>query len=142
VPIVDVEDLQHPHHEVGFGAGGGGAAGCVDLGHQGGERVNQLQARPVGADLGPGTVAKLTAFGSGMPHERRIVPEALHTFAMCGKAVFKFVACSVADLNEIADLEQDFQFSPVWVVPSATTHDEVVAGLRTLAEPVLARGWT
>lgn len=84
---------------------------------------------------------KLTAFGSGMPQEQRIVPKALRTFATCGKAVFKFVACSVADLNEIADLEQDFQLAPLWVMPSATTHDEIVAGLRTLAEPVLARGW-
>jgi 7-carboxy-7-deazaguanine synthase len=84
---------------------------------------------------------KLTAFGSNMPRERRIASEALHTFAACGKAVFKFVACSIVDLDEIADLEQDFQLSPVWVMPAATTHDEVVAGLRILADPVLARGW-
>ncbi|MGQ0776608.1 MAG: 7-carboxy-7-deazaguanine synthase QueE [Pseudonocardiales bacterium] len=84
---------------------------------------------------------KLAAFGGGVSRERRIVPEALHVFAASGKAVFKFVACCIADLDEIAELEQEFQLAPVWVMPVGSTHDEVVAGLRALADPVLARGW-
>lgn len=84
---------------------------------------------------------KLTAFGRGMSPEHRIVPQALHAFAVSGKAVFKFVASSVADLDEIAELEQEFQLAPVWVMPAGSNHEEVVAGLRALADPVLAHGW-
>ena len=84
---------------------------------------------------------KLAVFSGGMPRERRIVPEALRAFVVSGKAVFKFVACSIADLDEIAELEQKFQLVPVWVMPAGSTHDEVIAGLRTLADPVLAYGW-
>jgi 7-carboxy-7-deazaguanine synthase len=84
---------------------------------------------------------KLAAFGAGMSRSRRIVAEALESFASSGKAIFKFVASGVADLEEIEALVGVFGLAPVWVMPSGTTHEDIVAGLRALAEPVLARGW-
>lgn len=84
---------------------------------------------------------KLAAFGAGMSRERRIVPGALHLFVATGKAVFKFVVSSVADLTEIATLEREFGLAPVWVMPTGITRDEVLDGLGVLADPVLVRGW-
>ncbi|XVS60886.1 7-carboxy-7-deazaguanine synthase QueE [Actinosynnema sp. CA-299493] len=83
---------------------------------------------------------KLSAFGAGMTRRRRIVPEALRAFAACGKAVFKFVV-DPAGLDEVASLADEFDLSPVWVMPEGSTSAAVLRGLRELAEPVLARGW-
>ena len=78
---------------------------------------------------------------SSVPVGRRLRPEALAWFAACGKAVFKFVACSRDDLDEIAGLTARFALAPVWVMPEGTTAERVLAGLRDLAGDVAARGW-
>jgi len=78
---------------------------------------------------------------SGVPLERRIRPEALAAFAACGKAVFKFVACSTGDLDETGELAARFGLAPVWIMPEGTTAERVLAGMRELADDVLERGW-
>lgn len=78
---------------------------------------------------------------SGVPLERRIRPEALAAFAACGKAVFKFVACGTGDLDEAGELAARFGLAPVWVMPEGITADQVLAGMRELADGVLERGW-
>jgi organic radical activating enzyme len=78
---------------------------------------------------------------SGVPHGRRIRPRALSAFAASGKAVFKFVACTPADLDEVADLEARFGLAPVWIMPEGVTAEKVLAGMRQLADEVLSRGW-
>ena len=78
---------------------------------------------------------------SGIAHGRRIKPAALRAFMATGTAVFKFVATSPADLDEIAAIVDANGLAPVWVMPEGTTADAIVAGLRALADPVAARGW-
>lgn len=78
---------------------------------------------------------------AGMPVERRIVPDALAAFVATGRAVFKFVAVDVADLDEIAAMVDEHHLSPVWVMPEGTDAETITARLRCLAAPVLARQW-
>lgn len=82
---------------------------------------------------------------SAVPADRRIVPAALRALAGSGAAVFKFVAradqLGQGDLYEIDALVDQFGLDPVWVMPEGTSPEAVAAGLRRLAEPVIARGW-
>lgn len=82
---------------------------------------------------------------SGVPAAQRLVPAALHALAGSGAAVFKFVAradpLGLGDLHEIDALVGQFGLDPVWVMPEGTSAETVAAGLRRLAEPVIARGW-
>ncbi|MDH6133815.1 7-carboxy-7-deazaguanine synthase [Kitasatospora sp. MAA4] len=82
---------------------------------------------------------KLASFG--MEEGKSIVPAALRTFAASGRAVFKFVASSVADLDRIAELADTHQLSPVWVMPEGTTAQAVTEATRVLADAVAARHW-
>ncbi len=77
---------------------------------------------------------------SGMPYRRRINTAALQTFTKA-RSVFKFVAASPADLEEIADLVAGRGLDPVWVMPEGTTPAAVLDGMRALADDVLKRGW-
>jgi organic radical activating enzyme len=84
---------------------------------------------------------KLHAFASSHDANRRINPAALMTLAASGKAVFKFVVDSVADLTEIGELVTRFDLAPVWVMPEGVASAVIVARMRELAEAVLAHGW-
>lgn len=78
---------------------------------------------------------------SGMSRSRRIRSSALRAFAETGKATFKFVARVAGDLDEVAELESDYGLTPIWIMPEGTSEDQVLTGMRRLADPVLARGW-
>ncbi len=78
---------------------------------------------------------------SMVPYERRIRPDALAAFTASGKAVFKFVACSAGDLDEVAELAARFGLAPVWIMPEGVTEERVLAGMQDLADDVLRRGW-
>ncbi|QYN37817.1 7-carboxy-7-deazaguanine synthase QueE [Pseudonocardia sp. DSM 110487] len=78
---------------------------------------------------------------SGVARTARIVPEAIAALAVTGKAHWKFVARTISDLGEIADLVEEFALRPVWVVPYGTTPAAVLDGQRRLADAVLGRGW-
>ena len=78
---------------------------------------------------------------SAVPYARRIQPGTLAWFAASGKAVFKFVVCAKADLDEVAEIAERFGLAPVWVMPEGRTAEQVLAGLRDLAEEVARRGW-
>jgi 7-carboxy-7-deazaguanine synthase len=78
---------------------------------------------------------------SGIPSERRYRPATLRAFEATGRAVFKFVATGPSDLDEIAAMAGECPLSDIWVMPEGTDAATVTAGLRQLAEPVLARGW-
>jgi organic radical activating enzyme len=79
---------------------------------------------------------------SGVPFERRIVPDALAALVATGKAAFKFVAAGPEDLDEIGALVDGHGLAPVWVMPEGTTPEAVLAGGRRLAAAVVARGWS
>src|SRR2546430_2150398 len=75
---------------------------------------------------------------SGVPQRRRIRPDALKSFVVTGRAVFKFVVTGPGDLDEVGELVDRFGLHPVWIMPEGTGADTVLAGLRELADPVLA----
>lgn len=84
---------------------------------------------------------KLSSFAAYADAEQRINPEALRALMATGRAVFKFVAASIADLDEIADLQRRFDLQPVWVMPEGTDSGRLLTVMRDLADEVIGRGW-
>jgi len=84
---------------------------------------------------------KLSTFGHGMPRSKRIKPGVLSQFAVSGRAVFKFVVSSIADLAEITDLVNDHHLAPVFVMPEGRTAEAITRRLAELADPAIARGF-
>ncbi|RMI46711.1 7-carboxy-7-deazaguanine synthase QueE [Streptomyces triticirhizae] len=82
---------------------------------------------------------KIASFG--VDEAKSVVPAALEAFAASGRAVFKFVASSVADLDRIAELADAHRLAPVWVMPEGNTVDAITATTRALADAVAARHW-
>jgi len=78
---------------------------------------------------------------SRLRHHQRIRPAVLKNLAASGKAIWKFVVQDVADLDEIHELVTAYDLHPVWVMPEGTDSTTVLARMRLLADPVLARGW-
>jgi 7-carboxy-7-deazaguanine synthase len=78
---------------------------------------------------------------SGMPAERRLRPDVLRAFVATGRAAFKFVVRTPAELDEVAAVVDDCGLDPVWVMPEGTDEATVLARLRELAPAVVARGW-
>jgi organic radical activating enzyme len=82
---------------------------------------------------------KLASFG--VAEAKSVVPAALEAFVASGRAVFKFVASTVADLDRIGELADAHRLAPVWVMPEGTTADAITATTRVLADAVAARHW-
>lgn len=82
---------------------------------------------------------KLASFG--MDEAKSIVPSVLRAFAASGRAAFKFVASSVADIDRIAELADQHGLAPVWVMPEGTTVEAITSTTRALADPVASRHW-
>ncbi|WP_328384501.1 7-carboxy-7-deazaguanine synthase QueE (plasmid) [Micromonospora zamorensis] len=82
---------------------------------------------------------KLASFGE--QESRSIVPDALAVFVESRRAVFKFVASSVADLDRIAELATEHRLAPIWVMPEGTTVEAIIERTRVLADAVAARHW-
>jgi 7-carboxy-7-deazaguanine synthase len=79
--------------------------------------------------------------GSGVPRSVRIAPETVTALVATGKAQWKFVATTISELDEIAELAEGFALRPVWITPQGTTPADVLDAQRRLAEAVLRRGW-
>lgn len=78
---------------------------------------------------------------SGLRRQQRIRPAVLRDLADSGKAVWKFVVQSLDDLDEIQELVDTYGLHPVWVMPEGTDSSTVLARMRMLGDPVLARRW-
>jgi 7-carboxy-7-deazaguanine synthase len=80
---------------------------------------------------------------SGNPLGRRLRPDSLAALKATGRASWKFVAEVPSDLNEIGDLVTEHHLDPaqVYIMPLGTRTVELEYRLRTLADPVIARGW-
>jgi organic radical activating enzyme len=96
----------------------------------------------------PALTAAVTAFNvspklahSGLRDSQRIRPDVLRQLAASGKAVFKFVARDLADLDEISGIVTSCGLAPVWVMPEGRDSAVVLTRMRALADPVIARGW-
>lgn len=78
---------------------------------------------------------------SGDPASRRIVPGALTSLLSSGKADFKFVVRSVADLDEVDRIVRDNGLHRIWIMPEGRRADDVLRTLREIADDVVRRGW-
>jgi hypothetical protein len=59
-----------------------------------------------------------------------------------GRAAFKFVVADVdRDLDEIAQLVDEYRMGPVWVMPEGTSREKVLAGMDALYGLATERGW-
>ena len=79
---------------------------------------------------------------SGMPEARRIVPGVLRHLARQEASVWKFVVESGADFDEIDRLVGDYNLKNIFVMPQASSSDELTSGLRSIAPFAIARGYT
>lgn len=84
---------------------------------------------------------KLSTFGAGMPVAKRIKAQVLGRFAVSGRAVFKFVVSSIADLDEITELVANHDLAPVYVMPEGRTAEEVTRRLAEIADLAIERGF-
>lgn len=80
------------------------------------------------------------------PEERRIVDEAMFAYSELAaqeKAIFKFVAEKVEDLDEIREILDRYNIPDyaVWIMPEGMTIDDHMEHLKELADPVVDRGW-
>lgn len=83
---------------------------------------------------------------SGVDPLRAIAPSPMRAFAELAHedvACFKFVARDSADLAEVQDLRDRFDIPDraIWIMPEGRSAADIQHGLRTLAAPVLERGW-
>lgn len=79
---------------------------------------------------------------SGMTYSARIKPSSLTALTATGRAVFKFVVTDPDhDLDEIAQLVDEHQLAPVWVMPEGATREKVLAGMDALYGAATERGW-
>jgi 7-carboxy-7-deazaguanine synthase len=69
--------------------------------------------------------------------------EALCWFKVCGRAAFKFVATSVDDLREIADIVHSCHLPPdrVYVMPEGKDPNAINEHAQQLASEVIRYGW-
>jgi 7-carboxy-7-deazaguanine synthase len=79
--------------------------------------------------------------GSGVPASLALRPRALAAFLATGKSVFKFVASSAAELDDVGDVVARCGLAPVVIMPAGTEADQMIHVARELADPVLDRGW-
>lgn len=84
---------------------------------------------------------RLANAGARLVPAQRINPAALEAFVACGQAVFAFAVRDHSELDEIAELEQQFALAPIWVMPAGTAATTVLAELSWLAEAAVPRGW-
>ncbi|MGW5054783.1 7-carboxy-7-deazaguanine synthase QueE [Actinokineospora sp. NPDC004072] len=84
---------------------------------------------------------KLSSFGAGMPSSKRIKGRVLGDFAASGRAVFKFVVSTTADLDEATELVADHDLAPVYVMPEGRTAEEITRRLAEIADPAIERGF-
>jgi 7-carboxy-7-deazaguanine synthase len=78
---------------------------------------------------------------SGNAPRQRIRDAPIRRLAHSGKAIWKFVACDVVDLEEVDQLAAAFDLQPIWIMPEGVEADILCTRAAELAQEVLARGW-
>lgn len=80
---------------------------------------------------------------AGDPEAARIRPAALSALTATGRAVFKFVCASPADLEEATRVAALAGIPPrlVWIMPEGTGAETLTTRLRELAGPAVAAGF-
>jgi len=97
---------------------------------------------------GPELVGAGVTFNAGIklantavPRKLRIRADAIAEIQASGRARWKFVVCGPDDLAEIAELQQEFGLTDIWLSPEGTTPAAVVERMRLVASAALERGW-
>ncbi|WP_245712587.1 7-carboxy-7-deazaguanine synthase QueE [Micromonospora nigra] len=102
------------------------------------------------ATINPGTelIAAGARFNAGLklassavPYSKRVKPQVIRQLQASGQARWKFVVTSPDDVREIADLQQQFGLTDVWLSPEGTSVRVVADRMRWLADVALTRGW-
>lgn len=80
---------------------------------------------------------------SGDPEARRIRPVALAGLVASGRAIFKFVAATEADVDEAAEVATRYGLPArtVWISPEGTGIDAVLSHTKVIAEPTIRHGF-
>jgi len=78
---------------------------------------------------------------SGNDPRKAIRPDALRTFAASNRAVFKFVATSLDDLDEIDSLVRQFSLQPVYVMPEGVNVADLDAHMQEISIASIERGY-
>lgn len=78
---------------------------------------------------------------SGHAIHETIKQPVLNAYRNTGKAVFKFVASTIADLEIIGGIVEGCNLAPVVIMPLGTSHAELMEHARVLFDGVVERGW-
>lgn len=78
---------------------------------------------------------------SGHTLHETIKHPVLNAFLNTGKAVFKFVASSIEDLEVIGGIVNECNLAPVVIMPLGTAHTDLMNHARVLFDGVIERGW-
>ena len=83
---------------------------------------------------------------SGDTEEARLPHDSIASFAhlaLLGRATFKFVAATEADLDEVTELVKRFEIPQrsIWIMPEGYTKEQHLTHLEAIADPVIDRGW-
>lgn len=78
---------------------------------------------------------------SGDPESKRIVARALEVLATLPGAAFKFVCRTLADLDEVGALVEQYGIGSVWVMPQGRNREELDQTLAVLSDATISRGW-
>lgn len=78
---------------------------------------------------------------SGVVEDKRLVGQALLAFFQSGKSIFKFVVNDHLELDEVHDVAERFDLGPIWIMPQATTSDELQMRMRSMSDLVIEKGW-
>ena len=79
---------------------------------------------------------------SGVEEPKRIVPSAIEALRQ-GPSIFKFVATSVDDLDEVSSIQKRFALEDdaIWILPEGTSSNRILDQSSLLAPYVLDRKW-
>jgi organic radical activating enzyme len=80
---------------------------------------------------------------AGDPEAARIRPDAIEALRATGRAAFKFVCATEADVAEAARWADTWHLHPstVWIMPEGTTREAVHEHLAAVADPAIAAGF-
>lgn len=89
---------------------------------------------------------KLSAFGVGMSETVRLVPRSISVFSHFADhdhAIFKFVVVTPSDLEEVADLQSQYQIPSrsIYIMPEGVDQVAIINRQQLLADEVIQRGW-
>ena len=78
---------------------------------------------------------------SGNPKQLRYKPDVLRQYQQTGKAIFKFVVSTEADLEEVEQIVAECGLSDVWLMPQGRTRDEQIKWQAKVSQLAVDRGW-